>query len=416
MNRGEQLTAGYKKVSVLDKDGRGKRCSIEASLLKTEAVPEDVYAVSIPALNANECIVPGTLALSLKFNNSNTKSWFLNNLVRLLLDRLSIKVQGVEVYQNTSESLLEVYKDLWRSIVDRTNRQDFGIASENARKLISKDDSADKSVESDGALDTAIAGMCNRMKIPLGKILCDNGPFAPYGMCDFVYDITLPRSEKIMKAQANEETGTYRLTDLQLEYDVIRSEGLANSVRGTYNAGRSFPYTYSTLLKTLPWAKGSTREVIDINIPRKSMKAVVLLFTEKGAGDSEHFPFPNLTQVDVTVEGNPSDIYSRGLAKRNMYREAVQFFGNDDCEKFIGIECISRRKYYTNKFARVIDFRTVDDDTVSGSGRKLIGTQAGILLEIEKEATTSDLSCHVFVIADGTIDISGTKLNGTANY
>ena len=26
MNRGEQLTAGYKKVSVLDKDERGKRC------------------------------------------------------------------------------------------------------------------------------------------------------------------------------------------------------------------------------------------------------------------------------------------------------------------------------------------------------------------------------------------------------
>ena len=249
------------------------------------------------------------------------------------------------------------------------------------------------------------------MKIPLGKILCDNGPYAPYGMCDFVYDITLPRSEKIMKAQANEKTGTYRLTDLQLEYDVIKSEGLANSVRGTYNAGRSFPYNFSTLLKTLPWAKGNTHEVIDINIPRKSMKAVVLLFTEKDAGDSEHFPFPNLTQVDVTVEGNPNDICSRGLAKRNMYREAVRFF-----EKYIGTECISRRQYYTNKFACVIDFRTVDDDTVSGSGRKLIGTQAGILLEIEKEVTTSDLSCHVFVIADGTIDISGTQLNGTANY
>ena len=219
-----------------------------------------------------------------------------------------------------------------------------------------------------------------------------------------------------MKAQTNEKNGTYKLTDLQLEYDVIKSEGLANSVRGTYNTGRSLPYNYSTLLKTLPWAKGNTREVIDINIPRKSMKAVVLLFTEKGAGDSEHFPFPNLTQVDVTVEGNPNDIYSRGLAKRNMYKEAVRFFGNDDCKKYIGTECISRRKYYTDKFACVIDFRTVDDDTVSGSGRKLIGTQAGILLEIEKEVTTSDLSCHVFVIADATIDISGTQLNGTANY
>ena len=146
------------------------------------------------------------------------------------------------------------------------------------------------------------------------------------------------------------------------------------------------------------------------------MKAVVLLFTKKNAEDSEDFPFPNLTQVDVTVEGNPNDIYSRGLAKRDMYRETVRFFNNDDCEKYLGTTCVPRRKYYTDKFACVIDFRTVNDNAISGSGRKLIGTQAGILMEIEKEATTTDLSCHVFVIADGTIDISGTKLNGTANY
>ena len=76
MNRGEQLTAGYKKVSVLDKDERGKRCSIEASLLKTEAVPKDIYAVSIPALNANECIVPGTLALSFKLPTETRKVGF----------------------------------------------------------------------------------------------------------------------------------------------------------------------------------------------------------------------------------------------------------------------------------------------------------------------------------------------------
>ena len=66
--------------------------------------------------------------------------------------------------------------------------------------------------------------------------------------------------------------------------------------------------------------------------------------------------------------------------------------------------------------ACVIDFRTVDDDTVCGSGRKLVGTQAGILLEIEKEATTTDVSCHVFVIADSLIDILSTSLKGTAQY
>ena len=175
-------------------------------------------------------------------------------------------------------------------------------------------------------------------------------------------------------------------------------------------------YDYTTLLKTLPWGKDNTREVIDVNIPRKSMKAVVLLFTKKNSGDSEEFVFPNLTRVNVTVEGNPNDIYSNGLAKHDMYREAVRFFGSSTCEKYLGSKCVSRRKFYPDKFACVIDFRTVDDETVSGSGRKLVGTQAGILMEIEKETTTTDLSCHVFVIADGIIDITGTNLNGTAQY
>ena len=237
MNRSEQLSAGYKETSVLSKDLRGLRCFETPTA--DDAKPGEIYQVSIPSLNPDECIVPDTLALSFVFRNSNTKSWFLNNLGRLLIDQLEINVQGKCVYQNMGESILEVYKDLWRSEVDRENRQEYGIANENVRKLISKDDSADKSSKA----DVAIAGVCDRIKIPLGKILCDNGPFAPYGMCDFIYVIRLPQPGKIMKAQSNEQIGNYKLTDVRLEYKMIKSAGLAESVRGTYNAGRSFRTT-----------------------------------------------------------------------------------------------------------------------------------------------------------------------------
>ena len=282
----------------------------------------------------------------------------------------------------------------------------------SVRKLVSKDDSANKATETDGVLDLTIANMCDRMKIPLGKILCDHGPYAPYNMCDFEYRIALPQSKKIMKAQDGEDIGEYKLTDMHLEYEIIESEELAREIKDQYGIGRSLGYDYTTQLKTLPWNNSTTREVIDVNIPRKSTKAIVLLFTKKYAGDSEEFVFPGHTKVNVTVEGNPNDIYSEGLAKRDMYREAVRFFGSSACKRFLGSKRVSRRKFYTDKFACVIDFRTVDDENVSGSGRKLIGTQAGILLEIEKETTATDLSCHVFVVADGIINIVGNKLQG----
>ena len=344
--------------------------------MKTEITRENEYTVPIPALNPSLCIIPDTLVLSFKFTNSNTKSWFLNNLGRTIIERLSVNIQGKEVYQCTGESMMEVYKDLWMSEEDRKNRQEFGIA-ENVRKLISKDDSANNATKTDGVLDLTVANMCDRMKIPLGKVLCNNEPYAPYGMCDFEYRITPPKSEKIMKAQDGEEVGEYKLTGVQLEYEAIESESLAKEVSDQYFGKRSLSYDYTTTLKTLSWSKSSTREVIDVNIPRKSMKAIVLFFTKNNSGDSEEFVFPELTKVNVTVEGNPNDIYSEGLERRDMYREASRIFG--------GPNYVSRREFYPDKFACVIDFR--DDEDVSESGRKLID-----FLEIEKEVTTTDLS------------------------
>ena len=99
MNKGEELKPGFKKTTLTSI--KGKRSVIVTSLIQTQATPEDIYTVSIPALNSSQCIIPDMLALSFKFSNSNTKPWFLNNLGRLLVDRLSINVQGVEVYQNT---------------------------------------------------------------------------------------------------------------------------------------------------------------------------------------------------------------------------------------------------------------------------------------------------------------------------
>ena len=139
MKRGEELKPGFKKTILTSI--KGKRSVKVISLIKTQATSEDTYTVSIPALNSSQCIIPDTFVLSFKFSSSNTKSWFLNNLGRLLCDRLSVNVQGVEVYQNTGESMMEVYKDLRRTDEDRHNRQEFGVANENVRKLISKDDS-----------------------------------------------------------------------------------------------------------------------------------------------------------------------------------------------------------------------------------------------------------------------------------
>ena len=69
----------------------------------------------MPQLGPNQVIVPDTMCLTLKFENSNTKSWFKNNLGRLLCSELKVRVGGEIVYDNMGEGIFEVYKDLWWS-------------------------------------------------------------------------------------------------------------------------------------------------------------------------------------------------------------------------------------------------------------------------------------------------------------
>ena len=56
MIRGEELKPGFKKLKLTPI--KGKRTVKKTSLIKTEAIPEDIYRVSIPALSQSQCIVP----------------------------------------------------------------------------------------------------------------------------------------------------------------------------------------------------------------------------------------------------------------------------------------------------------------------------------------------------------------------
>ena len=71
--------------------------------------------------------------------------------------------KGVEVYQNTEKSLMEVYKDLWRTEEGRDKRH------VSITILISKNDSGDKTAKTDGVLDLTIANIFDRMKNHLEK-------------------------------------------------------------------------------------------------------------------------------------------------------------------------------------------------------------------------------------------------------
>ena len=122
-------------------------------------------------------------------------------------------------------------------------------------------------------------------------------------MSDFQYRIILPEAKNIMVAQIGESVEGYKLKDIMLEYETIEGEELARSVREGFNIGRQLWYDYTSLYETLDWSKTSTSENLTINIPRKSLKAIVLLCTRKNPSDSEEFYNAEVEKVQVTIEG-----------------------------------------------------------------------------------------------------------------
>ena len=161
-------------------------------------------------------------------------------------------------------------------------------------------------------------------------------------------------------------------------------------------------------MKTVEWDKDATLHNETINIPRKSMKAVVLLFKNKTVTDSEEFVYPKITEVKVSIEGIPNSIYSQEIPKNRFFEEAFRIFhcGYESCESVMTLE-----KFYKDSFALCIDLRTINDDFVYGDGKKIVNTQSGILLEIKKTAITANVKCHIFVLSDGLLNIVNKDLD-----
>ena len=121
------------------------------------------------------------------------------------------------------------------------------------------------------------------------------------------------------------------------------------------------------------------------------MKAIVLIFTkETGRAGSEEYLYHNIEEVKVAIEGNPNIVYSQGINKNRFYSEVKRVLNKvEDYDRFMSFQ-----SFYKDLFALVIDLRLIEDNMKHATGKKIVNTQSGFLLEISKLATTVDVMCR----------------------
>ena len=207
----------------------------------------------------------------------------------------------------------------------------------------------------------------NRFCIPLDfEILETSLPLYQYGLGSrLTYELTFADYSDVIKS--TETDSTYTISNISLEFNTIINASLASQIR-TLRA------------RIIPLNKSDTSFSVDINSPSESLKGVLLIFTQersatKFARDTEEFYNPKITKVEVTVEGVPNELYAQNMEYRHQYDEIVKHFAEGRLkeagaiQKDLQLHNVNIASYYTDKYALRLDFRTVDDNRLHGSGR-----------------------------------------------
>ena len=337
--------------------------------------PGELLTVRFPDLKENQVIIPGTTKLTFNITLAGTdvNRTLVENLGRNIIRKLIVKLEGNEITSTEEYDVLYSYYDCWKTATERRNAIFQGIVdadgqTENAIKhRINAGDKANN------VKDQTVASIYdNSFCIPLDfEILESSLPLYQYGLgSHLTYELTFADYSDVIKAMNPDVT--YTISNVSLEFDTIINTSLASQIRTGYMKSSIL---YDRILRAciIPLNKSDTSFSVDINSPSKSLKGVLLIFTQersatKFARDTEEFYNPKITKVEVTVEGVPNELYAQNMEYRHQYDEIVKHFAEGwlkeagAIQKDLQLHNVNIALYYTDKYALWLDFRTIDDN------------------------------------------------------
>ena len=196
-----------------------------------------------------------------------------------------------------------------------------GIQSEDLCKI--RSDAGDKKTSSVDAENTRNNVYGTKYRIRLDhQLLTDHGVFYPQALYnDLVFELTLAHASQVVKGSDATQL-KYKMTNIELEYEMIRSKTLADEARSVYSTSKEFLYDHVQRPEMISFPRGlGARFNIKGNAQRRSLKAILVLFVEPyvpGARDSEKYFNPDLTKVSVTVNGSRNMLYNSGIEGKDI--------------------------------------------------------------------------------------------------
>ena len=385
--------------------------------------PDELLTMRFPDLKENQVIIPSTTKLTFNISLADTdvNRTLVGNLERNIIRKLVVKLEDNEIISTDDYDVLYSYYDCWKTTTERRNAIFQGIVEVDSQTENAIEHRINAIDKASNAKDQTVASIYdNRFCIPLDfEILETSLPLYQYGLGSrLTYELTFADYSDVIKA--TNPDASYTISNISLEFDTIINTSLASQIR-TKHMKSSILYDRILRARIIPLNNSDTSFSIDINSPSKSLKGVLLIFTEERSAtkftrDTKEFFNPKITKVEVTVEGMPNELYAQNMEYRHQYNETVKHFAEGQLkeagaiQKDLQLHNVNIASYYTDKYALWLDFGTIDDNRLHGSGRQLENTSEGIHLQITKESgSTGKLSCYLYIFQDAQINISDAQ-------
>ena len=368
--------------------------------------------VRFPNLSINDVIVPRSSRLAFEIeltSGSDDNRTIYQNLGRAIVKKMTIRISGNEIMSIDDSNIYHCYIDLWKSKGERSNMAYQGIGTENMLKhRIDADDKANN------AKDQAVAAAYgNRFCIPLDfELLETHMPFYQAGLGDRLeYEITFNDYNQVISS--TDAGATYTIKNICLEFDMVSDTQLAQDIRQQYGGRMSILYDRILRHRKITKNKSETLWNINLNVPARSMKGILMLFEDPNRTNTETYYNPKIEKVEMTIEGVPNQLYSQGMRAYQQWDEIIRYFGltskrekeSDQVSKDLYLTDITQADYLTNKYALWLDLRTTDCNLLHGSGRRIENASEGITIQITKKAESDEtLNIYLYIIQDAQIN------------
>ena len=201
--------------------------------------------------------MPGSLALvfDIDLTGGHANNYLVQNVSRALVSRLTVTFGGTPVQDTNGYDIFKIFDDLFLSVYERDEMLMKGIKSTKLSKIRSgAGDKPTSGVDAENKLETIYK---QKYKINLDhQILTSSGVFYPQALDkDLVFELTLAPASQVLRGSDTSKL-VYKLKNIQLEYERIRSKQLADQATTAYTNGKGL-HTTRTCWKKQPHSTGA---------------------------------------------------------------------------------------------------------------------------------------------------------------